>query len=75
VKWQNSPTVPGFQKQLQTALTLSVTFIWSYPRVGLNRLWFIITVSNLKTTRSGLCTRVRHCVPIFIDLFTTQNLR
>jgi hypothetical protein len=30
VKWQNS-LVPGFQKQLQTAIILSVTFILSYP--------------------------------------------
>jgi hypothetical protein len=32
-------TVPSLQKQLQTALILSVTFIWSYPWVGLNGLW------------------------------------
>ena len=33
-------TVPGLQKQLQTALILSVTFIWSHPWVSLNGLWF-----------------------------------
>jgi hypothetical protein len=27
------------QKQLQTALILFVTFIWSHPWVGLNGLW------------------------------------
>jgi hypothetical protein len=27
------------QKQLQTALILSVTFIWSYPWVGLTGIW------------------------------------
>jgi hypothetical protein len=30
------------QKQLQIALILSVTFIWSHPSVGLNGLWFMI---------------------------------
>jgi hypothetical protein len=30
------------QKQLQTVLILSVTFIWSHPWVGLNGLWFTI---------------------------------
>jgi hypothetical protein len=33
-------TVPGLQKQLQTALILSVTFIWSYPWVCLNGVWY-----------------------------------
>jgi hypothetical protein len=30
------------QKQLQTALILSVTFIWFHLWVGLNGLWFMI---------------------------------
>jgi hypothetical protein len=30
------------RKQLQTALIISVTFIWSHPWVGLNGLWFMI---------------------------------
>jgi hypothetical protein len=40
-KWQNLHGV-RLQKQLQTALILSVTFIWSHPWVGLNSLWFMI---------------------------------
>jgi hypothetical protein len=32
------------QKQLQTALILSVTFIWSHPWVGLNGLWLCISL-------------------------------
>ena len=35
------PTVPGLQEQLQTALILSVTFIWSYQWVGLNVLLIV----------------------------------
>jgi hypothetical protein len=31
-------TVPGLQKQLQTAIILSVAFISSHPRVGVNGL-------------------------------------
>jgi hypothetical protein len=30
------------QKQLQPALILSVTFIWSHPWVAVNGLWFMI---------------------------------
>jgi hypothetical protein len=36
--------VPGLQEQLQTALILSVTFIWSYQWVGLNVLWLCFSV-------------------------------
>jgi hypothetical protein len=33
-------TLPVCKKQLQTALIVSVTFIWSHPWVGLNGLWY-----------------------------------
>jgi hypothetical protein len=38
-KWQNSHGA-RLQKQLQTALILSVTSTWSHPWVRLNGLWF-----------------------------------
>jgi hypothetical protein len=31
------------QKQLQTALILSVSFIWSHPWVGINGLWLSLS--------------------------------
>jgi hypothetical protein len=40
MKWQNSHGARFALKQLQTSLILSVIFIWSYPWVGLNGLWF-----------------------------------
>jgi hypothetical protein len=40
MKWNGKiRTERGLQKQLQTALILSATFIWSYPWGGLNGLW------------------------------------
>jgi hypothetical protein len=54
-------TVPSLQKQLQTALILSVTFIWSYPWVGLNGLWlnFFLNYEPLETcfqlSAQGFC--------------------
>jgi hypothetical protein len=41
-KWQNSH-VACLQKQLQTALILSVSFIWSHPWVGINGLWLSLS--------------------------------
>jgi hypothetical protein len=53
VKKQNSRGA-HFKRQLQTALILSVTFIWSPPWVGLNcnGLWFVIL--NLFSSRVEL---------------------
>jgi hypothetical protein len=33
-------------KQLQTALIISVTFIWTHPWVGVNGLWYYLTSNH-----------------------------
>ena len=59
-KWQNSHNA-RLQKQLQTALILSVTFIWSHPWVGLKGFWlyFLKIVWNsvlyISLNESAIC--------------------
>jgi hypothetical protein len=53
VKWLIR-TVPGLQKQLQTAINLSVTFIWSYPWVGFNGLWLCIGTTSADFHSAGI---------------------
>ena len=62
-------TVPGLQKQLQTALILSVTFIWSYLWVSLNGLGLYI---YLDLTRFDSCKMAYSC--IFCNRFARLNI-
>jgi hypothetical protein len=52
------------EERLHTALILSVTFIWSHPRVGLNGLWLV----HLKYTKwSAFKVIIKQKIPQYLN--------
>jgi hypothetical protein len=65
-KWQNLHDA-RLQKQLQTALILSVTFIWFHLWVGLNGLWFQYDCIYFSFPPPPPPPRRRHLRETFLD--------